>query len=96
MPLIAKNKGSNDGNVFALSAGSGALLWSYTNGGGYSSPTVADGAVYIGIGLDNGGVNAFSLPDSGGAKEGPAPERLDPKTLHPDFSLKPSKPVATQ
>ena len=41
--------GSNDGNVYALNASTGAMLWSYTTGGGvYSSPAVANGVVYVG------------------------------------------------
>jgi outer membrane protein assembly factor BamB len=42
--------GSNDNNVYALNATTGALIWNYTTGGGvgYSSPAVADGVVYVG------------------------------------------------
>ena len=41
--------GSNDGNVYALDASSGALLWSYSTGGHVeSSPAVANGVVYVG------------------------------------------------
>jgi outer membrane protein assembly factor BamB len=39
--------GSYDGNLYALSAGTGALLWSYTTGGGQSSPAVVNGVVYV-------------------------------------------------
>jgi outer membrane protein assembly factor BamB len=41
--------GSDDGNVYALNAGTGAKLWSYTTGGAVdSSPAVANGVVYVG------------------------------------------------
>ena len=42
--------GSGDGNVYALSASTGALIWSHATGGdiGYSSPSVVNGVVYIG------------------------------------------------
>jgi outer membrane protein assembly factor BamB len=39
---------SNDGNVYALNAKTGAKLWSYTTGNGESSPAVANGVVYLG------------------------------------------------
>ena len=41
--------GSDDNNVYALNANTGALLWSYTTGGAVtSSPAVANGVVYVG------------------------------------------------
>ena len=41
--------GSDDGNVYALNASSGAKLWNYTTGGDvYSSPAVVGGVVYVG------------------------------------------------
>jgi PKD repeat protein len=41
--------GSNDNQVYAFNAGTGAKLWStYTNGEVTSSPAVVDGVVYIG------------------------------------------------
>lgn len=41
--------GSNNGNLYALNAASGALLWQYTTGGTVgSSPVVANGAVLVG------------------------------------------------
>ena len=46
--------GSDDGNVYALNAATGAKLWSYTTG--YvvtSSPAVANGVVYVGSGDGN-------------------------------------------
>ena len=43
--------GSEDGNVYAADAATGALRWSYQTGAGvHSSPTVLDGVVYIGSG----------------------------------------------
>jgi outer membrane protein assembly factor BamB len=57
--------GSGDGNVYALSAGTGAKLWNYTTGGPIdSSPTVVNGVVYIGSD-DN---NLYALNASTGAK----------------------------
>ncbi len=54
--------GSNDDNVYALNAGTGALLWKYTTRGqiDFSSPSVANGVVYV-ASLD-GNVYAFHLP----------------------------------
>jgi outer membrane protein assembly factor BamB len=42
--------GSGDGNVYALNASTGALVWSYATGGGvyFSSPAVSNGVVYVG------------------------------------------------
>jgi outer membrane protein assembly factor BamB len=46
--------GSNDDNVYALNATTGALAWKYkTSGGVDSSPAVAGGVVYIGSEDDN-------------------------------------------
>jgi outer membrane protein assembly factor BamB len=52
--------------LYALNAGTGALLWSYAISGttGAASPAVANGMVYFGIGdLDTftGSVHAFGL-----------------------------------
>jgi uncharacterized repeat protein (TIGR01451 family) len=57
--------GSNDKNVYALNASTGAKLWSFTTGGVVnSSPAVANGAVYVGSD-DN---NMYALNASTGAK----------------------------
>jgi outer membrane protein assembly factor BamB len=45
--------GSDDGNVYALDAKTGANLWSFATGGGASSPAVVDGVVYVGSDDDN-------------------------------------------
>jgi outer membrane protein assembly factor BamB len=46
--------GSNDQNVYALNAATGAELWSYTTGYDVvSSPAVANGVVYVGSVDDN-------------------------------------------
>jgi outer membrane protein assembly factor BamB len=46
--------GSDNGNVYAVSARTGSLLWSYATGGTVtSSPAVADGVVYVGSYDDN-------------------------------------------
>jgi outer membrane protein assembly factor BamB len=79
-----------DFNVYALDAKTGAKLWSY-NVGDYldSSPTVANGMVYIGC--NNGKVYAFGLPDGDRAKQGAASERPNLKALRPDSGLEASK-----
>ena len=57
--------GSDDGNVYALNASTGAKLWSYATGDGVdSSPAVANGVVYVGS--DDG--NVYALNASTGAK----------------------------
>ena len=57
--------GSDDNNVYALNASTGAKLWSYTTGGPvYSSPAVANGVVYVGSD-DN---NVYALNAATGAK----------------------------
>ena len=41
--------GSDDNNVYALNATTGAKLWNYTTGGGVdSSPAAVNGVVYVG------------------------------------------------
>jgi outer membrane protein assembly factor BamB len=52
--------GSNDNNVYALNATTGAKVWNYTTGGQVSSPAVANGVVYVG-GADN---NVYALGNS--------------------------------
>jgi len=49
---------AGDGNLIALNASTGALLWSYTIGS-ESSPAVVNGMVYVGS--DDGSVYAFGL-----------------------------------
>jgi outer membrane protein assembly factor BamB len=65
--------GSSDGNVYALSAATGAKIWNYTTSKQplysfgnqiYSSPTVSDGIVYVG----SVGGNIYALNASTGAK----------------------------
>jgi eukaryotic-like serine/threonine-protein kinase len=57
--------GSIEKKLYALSAASGAKLWSFTTGNSiYSSPAVSDGVVYFGSG-DN---NVYALSASTGAK----------------------------
>ena len=56
--------GSDDKNLYALDATSGALLWKYTTGGSVSSsPAVANGVVYFGS-YDN---NTYALDATSGA-----------------------------
>lgn len=61
-PAVADGKvyvGSNNANVYCLSATTGAFMWSYTTGGRvYSSPAVAGGAVYV-AGSDDHNLYAF-------------------------------------
>lgn len=41
--------GSDDNNLYAFNATTGAKLWNYTTGGAVeSSPAVANGVVYVG------------------------------------------------
>jgi outer membrane protein assembly factor BamB len=56
--------GSNDNNVYALDATTGALQWSFATGNGVSSsPAVANGVVYVGS-ADN---NVYALDAATGA-----------------------------
>jgi len=56
--------GSQDGNIYALNAGTGALLWNYTTYGPvYGSPVVANGVVYVG----SDDSNVYALNASTGA-----------------------------
>jgi outer membrane protein assembly factor BamB len=58
--------GPSDNNIYALDAGTGALIWQYTTGDFdfiYSSPTVANGKVYI-ASLDK---NVYALDAKTGA-----------------------------
>jgi outer membrane protein assembly factor BamB len=51
--------------IFALNAGTGALLWGYTTGNFlFSSPAVANGVVYVG----SSDTNVYALNASTGAK----------------------------
>jgi outer membrane protein assembly factor BamB len=57
--------GSFDGNVYALNAGTGAKLWSYTTGSAvYSAPAVVNGVVYFG----SSDGNVYALNAGTGAK----------------------------
>lgn len=40
--------GSDDGNLYAINAKTGAMLWANPAGGSGSSPAVANGVVYVG------------------------------------------------
>ena len=59
--------GSEDGNVYALNAGSGVQLWNYTTGCPvFSSPAVVDGVVYVGsFDVKVYALNATTAPDFG-------------------------------
>ena len=57
--------GSDDNNVYALNATTGAKLWNYTTGGAVdSSPAVANGIVYVG----SDDHNVYALNATTGAK----------------------------
>ena len=75
--------GSDDGNVYALNAATGAKLWNYTTSGAVSSPAVSNGVVYVGssegasrpvyVGSSEGNVyalegNVYALNATTGAK----------------------------
>jgi polyvinyl alcohol dehydrogenase (cytochrome) len=56
-----------EGNMYALDARTGEVLWSFKSGGSVmSAPAVVDGVLYWGSGYDRGFNNnkffAFSLP----------------------------------
>jgi serine/threonine-protein kinase len=71
--------------VYALSAATGAALWSYATGGAVeSSPAVANGVVYTGSNDSN--VYAFDL-SAGQA----APARPGSSALHPNYRLRPQR-----
>ena len=64
--------GSDDYNVYALTADTGTSLWNYTTGSYvFSSPTVANGMVYVNS--SDGNVYAFGL--KGQWRAGPAAAR---------------------
>ena len=72
--------GSQDVNVYALSAATGAKVWSVpTEGGVFSSPAVADRVVYVGSQDRNvyalsaaTGAKAWTFPTGGGVQSSPA------------------------
>jgi outer membrane protein assembly factor BamB len=91
----SKNQTGGYSYVYALNAKTGALLWSYATGSWVaSSPAVANGVLYVGSYDRN--VYAFGLPYGRRSKQNAASKRPDLNALHPDFSLKASKPVATR
>ena len=51
--------GSSDGNLYALKAQTGALLWKYNIGTDVDSPAVANGVLYVGA--RDGNLYAFHL-----------------------------------
>jgi eukaryotic-like serine/threonine-protein kinase len=77
--------GSGDGKVYALSASTGAQLWSFPTGNAIvSSLAVANGVVYGGSEDDN--LYAFDI--SGGAA---AIQRPTIRQLHPNYTLRPTQ-----
>jgi outer membrane protein assembly factor BamB len=56
--------GSDDHNVYALSAMNGTKIWSYMTGGIVTSPVVANGIVYVG----SGDHNVYALSAMNGTK----------------------------
>jgi outer membrane protein assembly factor BamB len=82
--------GSEDNNVYALNASSGALLWSYATGGGiFSSPVVANGVVFVGS--QDGNLYSFDQAGGASARQNRSVARPDPATLIPNYNLIPSK-----
>jgi outer membrane protein assembly factor BamB len=83
-----------DNIIYALDAGSGTELWRFPTGSYVvAGPTVANGVVYVGS-MD---YNVYAFDLAGGQqikKPRASAQRPDPATLHPDFDLKPSQPVA--
>jgi outer membrane protein assembly factor BamB len=73
--------GSDDANLYALNAATGARLWSFATGNGVeSSPAVANGVVYAGS--DDG--NLYAFDPAGGLS---APVRPSHSSLHPGHLL---------
>jgi outer membrane protein assembly factor BamB len=71
--------------VYAFNSVNGSMLWSYTIGGPVnSSPTIANGQVFMGS--FSTGVYCFSLPAPPVADSSKPPA---PSSLHPDLNLKP-------
>jgi eukaryotic-like serine/threonine-protein kinase len=72
--------GSDDANLYALNAATGAALGTFTIGGGIeSTPVVADGVVYVGSFDHN--VYAFGLAGGNAAVKRPAWQSFTPTTL---------------
>ena len=90
----------HDNSMFALDAATGARLWSYAVGGispnGIGGATIANGMVFATSNNDDtsGHIYAFGLSSATRAKW--HTRRPKPKSLTPDFSLKPSVPDATE
>jgi len=76
---------SANGPLYALDAGTGARLWTYSNGFAMNStPVVANGMLLAGCA--DGSLYAFDLT----ANLNPnAAQRIDPRSLRPDPTLKP-------
>ena len=86
--------GSDDDNLYALNASTGALLWEYTTGGFFfnSSPAVANGVVYVGS--YDGNLYAFDLAGGLLSQSFIPPARPYPNLLLPNWTLRLSTPVA--
>lgn len=76
--------GGPNHNIYAVDAGTGAVLWSYQTGDWVEvAPAVVNGMLYVGS-LD-GNFYAFGLPDQQVSEEFGPPERPDPARLTPDW-----------
>ena len=73
--------GSQDDNVYALNASTGARLWSFTTGGSvfFSSPGVANGVVYVG----SEDFKIYAFDKTGGTLARATLRRPNPKMLRP-------------
>jgi outer membrane protein assembly factor BamB len=75
--------GSNDGNMYALNAATGNLIWAYQTGGAISSsPTVAGGIVYFG----SGDGNVYALNASNGSLKWKTPDPAYTEEIIPVIS----------
>jgi hypothetical protein len=63
-PVVTGNvviAGSPGGTLYAVDAASGALLWQAATGGPDSTPAIADGTVYVGVGAPVDRLEAFTV-----------------------------------
>jgi outer membrane protein assembly factor BamB len=76
--------GASNGPLYAIDAATGATLWSFANGYSLNTAPVVVNGVLI-VGSTDGLVYAFDL--AGGLNPNAA-QRVDPKSLHPNLTLK--------
>ena len=83
--------GSAFRQIYALSAATGTVLWSYATGGAViSSPVVANGDVYTGS--NDGNIYAFDLSAGQGAPARAEPRRPAPQLPPPTAAVGAAQP----